>query len=143
MRSRTTGVPLGASHGIGHQLGLLGVGHGETSCIMLPAVCKYNARRGGNVGQQERVLAMLLGTPSVLGALQSLGLEFPGTDLGDFLGAIIEALDLPRTLKEVNVGRDKLELLAQHSLDDPWLKANPATIETTTQVLEILESVVE
>lgn len=38
------GVPLGASHGIGHQLGPLGVGHGETSCVLLPALCKGNAR---------------------------------------------------------------------------------------------------
>ncbi|KAI1676090.1 Iron-containing alcohol dehydrogenase [Pyrenophora tritici-repentis] len=30
---------IGASHGIGHQLGPLGVGHGETSCIILPWVC--------------------------------------------------------------------------------------------------------
>tara|TARA_R110002060_G_scaffold50100_5_gene60949 strand:+ start:260 stop:688 length:429 start_codon:yes stop_codon:yes gene_type:complete len=31
------GLPMGGSHAIGHQLGPLGVGHGETSCIMLPA----------------------------------------------------------------------------------------------------------
>ncbi|CEJ57318.1 hypothetical protein PMG11_06015 [Penicillium brasilianum] len=35
----STGVEMGASHGIGHQLGPLGVGHGDTSCILLPAVC--------------------------------------------------------------------------------------------------------
>ena len=33
-----------ASHGIGHQLRPLGVGHGETSCILLLAVLSYNAR---------------------------------------------------------------------------------------------------
>src|SRR5271170_3476438 len=31
---------VGASHGIGHQLGPLGVGHSQTSCILLPAVLK-------------------------------------------------------------------------------------------------------
>ena len=48
------GVPMGASHGIGHQLGPLGVGHGETSCILLPAVCRYN--EGVNLERQRRVV---------------------------------------------------------------------------------------
>lgn len=47
-----SGVPLGASHAIGHQLGPLGVGHGETSCIMLPAVCKWNLKVGANNDRQ-------------------------------------------------------------------------------------------
>ncbi len=38
------GMPMGASHGIGHQLGPLGVGHGETICILLLAVCRFNER---------------------------------------------------------------------------------------------------
>lgn len=47
------GVLPGASHGIGHQLGSLGVGHGETSCILLPAVCKWNAKQNANVERQK------------------------------------------------------------------------------------------
>lgn len=57
----SNGVPLGASHAIGHQLGPLGVGHGETSCILLPAVCKFNAKYGANVPQQDE-----LGMPRTL-----------------------------------------------------------------------------
>lgn len=37
----------GASHGIGHQLDPLGVGHGQTSCVLLPTVLKYNKRVNG------------------------------------------------------------------------------------------------
>ena len=38
-----TGVPMGASHGIGYVLGaVFGVPHGHTSCIMLPAVMRWN-----------------------------------------------------------------------------------------------------
>lgn len=48
----SSGVPMGASHAIGHQLGPLGVSHGETSCILLPAVCKYNAVKGANCERQ-------------------------------------------------------------------------------------------
>ncbi|KAF4430455.1 alcohol dehydrogenase [Fusarium acutatum] len=54
MRAVSSGVPLGASHAIGHQLGPLNVGHGETSCILLPAVCKFNARKSTNNDWQEK-----------------------------------------------------------------------------------------
>jgi maleylacetate reductase len=37
---------MGASHGIGYALGAtFGIAHGHTSCIMLPAVLRYNAER--------------------------------------------------------------------------------------------------
>jgi hypothetical protein len=36
------GVTVGASHGIGHQLGPLGVGQGEASYKMLPSVLESN-----------------------------------------------------------------------------------------------------
>jgi alcohol dehydrogenase class IV len=49
-----SGLPMGGSHGIGHQLGPLGVGHGETSCILLPAVLKYNYAHGEKVSCRER-----------------------------------------------------------------------------------------
>jgi alcohol dehydrogenase class IV len=38
MNGVRSGVPVGGSHAIGHQLGPLGVPHGVTSCIMLPQV---------------------------------------------------------------------------------------------------------
>ena len=39
-----SGVPTGASHGIGYALGAtFGVPHGHTSCVMLHAVLKWNA----------------------------------------------------------------------------------------------------
>ena len=42
---RTSGVKAGASHGMGHALGgTAGMPHGETSCVMLPHVLRYNAR---------------------------------------------------------------------------------------------------
>lgn len=44
MKGVGSGLPIGGSHGIGNQLGPLGVGHGEMSCIMLRAVLKYNVQ---------------------------------------------------------------------------------------------------
>ena len=44
----SSGVPMGASHGIGYVLGtVFGVPHGHTSCIMLPAVMRWWRRRWG------------------------------------------------------------------------------------------------
>ena len=38
-----SGVPMGASHGIGYVLGAqFDIPHGHTSCIMLPAVMRWN-----------------------------------------------------------------------------------------------------
>lgn len=54
LRSLHREVHLGASHGIGHMLGPFGpVGHGETSCILLPAVQKFNAKHGDAAIQKK------------------------------------------------------------------------------------------
>jgi len=67
------GVPMGASHGIGHQLGPLGVGHGETSCILLPAVCGYN--ESVNAERQRKVVDVFWEDGNVA---RGLGLEMCG-----------------------------------------------------------------
>lgn len=140
MAAVSSGVPLGASHAIGHQLGPLGVGHGETSCILLPAVCKFNASHGANVDRQEKCKRILLRDETVVATLQHQKLEQP--DLGDILAAVIKNLGLPRTLKDVHIGRDKLNGLARNSLHDIWIKTNPVPIDSSSQVMEILEMVV-
>ncbi|KAL2813854.1 alcohol dehydrogenase [Aspergillus granulosus] len=136
------GVEMGASHGIGHQLGPLGVGHGDTSCILLPAVCKYNARHLANKEQQIRLRDFLLNQPGVGDVLQSRGLIKPDTDLSDLLDAIIRELGLPRSLSEVGVKRNRLDELAANSLHDRWCATNPVPLVNKRQVLEILEMVI-
>jgi alcohol dehydrogenase class IV len=136
-------VDLGASHGIGHQLGPLGVGHGETSCILLPAVCKFNAKHGANREQQERVRQFLVRNGEVGRVLRERGVDADTADLGDVLDAVIRELGMPRSLKEVGVGSDKLDELAANSLHDRWCKTNPVPLTDKEQVLEILEMVVE
>ena len=134
------GIPLGASHGIGHQLGPLGVGHGETSCIMLPAVCKWNKRI--NSTQQQKVLDILWDEPSVKLVLQKKHLEQDKCDLGDALDVIFRELGMPRSLKDVGVGREKLDALATGSLRDRWCKTNPIPLKAKEQVMDILQLVI-
>lgn len=142
-----SGVPLGASHAIGHQLGPLGVGHGETSCIMLPAVCKWNEKVGANVEKQAYCKKVLLGSPVVKDLLETkCGAEkenLENIDLGDILDLIFREIGMPRTLKDVGIGRDKLDGLAKNSLKDHWIKTNAKPITEKEQVMEILEMVVE
>jgi alcohol dehydrogenase class IV len=142
MSAVSSGVPLGASHAIGHQLGPLGVGHGETSCILLPAVCKYNAKEGGNTERQAEVVAFLANDRTILALLEAKGLDAGKVDLGDILDCVIRELSMPRTLKDVKVGRDKLDVLAENSLHDIWIKTNAVPITDKAQVMEILEMVV-
>jgi len=132
-------IPLGASHGIGHQLGPLGVGHGETSCICLPAVCKYNV--SANAEQQAKVCRVLWGEETVADVLRARGLEEGKADLGELLDAVISGLGMPRSLRDVAVGSEKMDLLAENSLRDEWCRKNPRPLTEKSQVMEILEMI--
>ena len=74
-----TGVPKGASHGIGHVLGgTAHVPHGYTSCVMLPHVLRFNAPV--NADRQ---------------ALVSEALGRPGEPAAEVVAALIAGLGLP------------------------------------------------
>ncbi|KAG4218665.1 hypothetical protein PC116_g32855, partial [Phytophthora cactorum] len=137
MSACTRGVPLGASHGIGHQLGPAGVGHGETSCILNPAVCKYNYKKGANVERQNAIIQLLWESPEAREIFSRKGLKKETADLGDLMDAIIRTLEMPRTLSEFGIGEDKLSGIAENSLKDRWVKTNPAPLDKEG-VLEIL-----
>lgn len=140
MAAVSSGVALGTSHAIGHQLGPLGVGHGETSCILLPVVCKFNASKGANNDRQEACKTLLLADDTVKGVLH--GKDLTQLDLGDILDAVIRDLGMPRSLKDVDIGKDKLHVLAFNSLHDLWIKRIPVPITEVSQVMEILEMVI-
>ena len=127
----------GASHGIGHQLGPLGVGHGQTSCILLPGVMKWNAKVNGE--KQERLRKFMWSEPDVVVVLKARGLKEESSDAGDALDAIFRELGMPRSLKEMGIGRDKFDALAVNSLKDPCCVVNPIPLTKKEQVLEILE----
>ena len=133
----TRGIHLGASHGIGHMLGPMGVGHGDTSCILMPAVAKYNAK--ANADRQQYCLEILWADDVVKSVLEKRGLKAATADLGDTLEGIVQELGMPTTLKDVGIGRDRLDELARNSLQDAFLLTNPVPITTKEQVLDILE----
>lgn len=119
----TSGVGVGASHGIGHVLGAAcHVPHGHTSCVMLPSVLRWNLP--ANAERQKRV-----------------GEAFgkPDAAAGDLVEGLVKALGLPGRLSEVGVGRDRFREIAEKSMHDRAVLNNPRPIKGPEQVMEILE----
>ena len=117
------GVPMGASHGIGYVLGaVFDIPHGHTSCIMLPAVMRWN--KPVNAERQ---------------ALVAAAMGHPNKDAGDVLDAFISDLDMPRSLNAVKVGPESFDRIAEEAMGTPWMPHNPRRIDGPAQVREILE----
>lgn len=136
-------TPAGGSHAIGHMLGPFGVAHGETSAILLPAVCAYNAAHGANVARQRELAEELWRIDEFKALAERRGFVQGKAELGELVRALTRELGLPTTLKEAGViGKDKIELLAEYSLADPWAKANPVPLERKEQVLELLGPII-
>lgn len=135
-------VACGASHGIGHMLGPMGkVNHGQTSCVLLPGVCKFNAKHGGDevLERQKIVQDTLWSIPEARETFQKRVLKEEEADLGDLLDAVVRSLGLKRTLCEVGVGRVMFQKLEEASLRDSFLETNCVPIQKKEDVLEILE----
>lgn len=91
----TPECPGGASHGIRYQLGQQGVGHGETSCILLPVVCKYNASVNGE--KRAILKKVLCHEDAVSDVVKEVGMDEKILDLGDVLRAISNSLGTPKS----------------------------------------------
>jgi maleylacetate reductase len=118
-----SGVPMGASHGIGYVLGaVFDIPHGHTSCIMLPAVMRWNKPVNA---QRQALVAAAMG--------------HPGEDAGEVLAALIAGLGMPRSLGAVNVGSESFDRIAEQAMGTPWVPFNPRRIDGPKQVREILE----
>ena len=116
------GVPMGASHAIGHVLGgTCGVPHGYTSCILSPTVLAWNAEHDAR--RQARILQCLGGGQATAAAA---------------LDAFVRGLGMPRTLAEVGVSEAQFGQVAAYAMHDLWLRTNPRPIRGEADVLSIL-----
>lgn len=119
----TAGAGSGASHGIGYALGsTFGVAHGHTSCVMLPAVLRWNAKVNG---QRQRGLSKAMGAPD--------------RQAGDLVAELVAKLDQPGNLRAVGIKRENLDELAKRSLGYKPVKVNPRPVRSVEDVREILE----
>ncbi|MFC3712894.1 iron-containing alcohol dehydrogenase [Sphingoaurantiacus capsulatus] len=116
------GVPMGASHAIGHILGgTCDVPHGYTSCVMSPYVLAWNAEH--DASRQARI---------------SAGLGSPGESASVALDRLIRGLGMPRTLSEVGVSEDRFQQIADYTLLDIWGRTNPRPVSSADDILQIL-----
>ena len=119
-----SGVPMGASHGIGHVLGgTAGVPHGYTSCVMMPHVLRFNT--GANAERQTWI---------------SEALGRPGVPAADVVAELVSGLGLPGRLRDVGVRPDQLDTIARESMEDRWVHTNPRKIDGPAVVRELLEA---
>ena len=117
-----SGVKAGASHGMGHALGgTAGMPHGETSCVMLPHVLRYNASVNGD---RQAVIASAVGRPT--------------TPLADIVAALISHLGLPTRLRDAAVPEKVIAAVADAALHDPLLASNPRPIKSPDEVMLLL-----
>jgi len=118
----SSGVPMGASHGIGYVLGaVFDVPHGYTSCVMLPSVMRWN--KPDNAERQ---------------ALVAAAMGQPGRDAADVLDEFIRSLGMPRSLQDVRIGPEHFDRIAELAMATPWIPRNPRRIDGPAQVREIL-----
>ena len=118
-----SGVPMGASHGIGYVLGaVFDIPHGHTSCIMLPAVMRWNKpvtpsgrrwlRRRWAI--RARMPAMCSTPLSPVWACRAVW-------------------------RRSSSGRQSFDRIAEQAMGTPWVPRNPRRIDGPAQVREILE----
>jgi maleylacetate reductase len=118
-----SGVKAGASHGMGHALGgTAGMPHGETSCVMLPHVLRYNASVNAD---RQAVIAAAVGSPT--------------TPLADIIEGLISRLGLPTRLRDAGVSEKVMGAVAEAALHDPLLASNPRPIKSLSDVELLLK----
>ncbi len=117
------GAGSGASHGIGYVLGSgYGVPHGHTSCVMLPAVLRWNASFNG---ERQRSLSEAMGHPD--------------TPAGDLIADLVARIDQPGNLRAVGIKREDLDEIATRAMTYAPVRRNPKKINGPADVREILE----
>jgi maleylacetate reductase len=117
-----SGVPVGASHAIGHVIGGYGVPHGHTTGVCLPSVLRWNY--GANAERQAHAGAVI---------------GVSGDKLADTVLAFARKLGLPTRLRDVGIKHEQLDDIAAKSLIDPPMKTNPKPVTSAAQVREILD----
>jgi maleylacetate reductase len=124
MCGAAAGGTVGLSHAIGHALGAhCGVPHGETSCVALPPVMRWN--RSSNAPQQQLI---------------SDAMGVPEQDAASALADLVKQLELPRSLRDVGVARDAIPSIAAKAFGDILVKTNPRAVNSASDIQEVLET---
>jgi maleylacetate reductase len=115
-----SGVPVGASHGLGYILGAArGVPHGITSCLMLHAVMRWNAAVNG---ARQAEVARVFGAAAA----------------GPAIEAFVRGLGLPTRLSEQGITAAEIPGLAARWTGDAPIATNPRPVGGAADLEAIL-----
>lgn len=127
-----TNVMMGLSHGIGHQIGAHGnVGHGVTSCIMLPHVMRFTLPE---TIPEQAMIAKALGENRT-----DLDRESLARKASNLVDDLIDDLELPKRLSEVNVSKEQFADIARDSIADMVVASSPKEVNGEKEIIELLE----
>lgn len=114
------------SHPLGHQIGARwDIPHGVTSCIVLPAACRFLL---------PRTEAAQAGIASAMG--------MPGSSAEEAINRFLDRLDVPRRLSDCGATRDEIPLVAEAVANElAMLEAPDRDLATKASLSELLKSV--
>jgi maleylacetate reductase len=120
--SSMSGLPFGASHGLGYLLGVLrGIPHGITSCVTLHAVLRWNQPVNGD---RQRDVAAAFGSAS--------------DSAGEAIEQFVRKLGLPSRLSQIGITRDDISVIAARYDGTGPIKTNPRPVHGAADLVEIL-----
>src|SRR5579859_2461061 len=106
---------LGAVHALSHPVGALyDTHHGLTNAVVMPYVLEFNRQA---IDQKMTRLAAWLGLASP-----------PFKAVMDWVLALRKEIGIPHTLKDIGVGRDRIDELSEMAAVDPTAGGNPLPI---------------
>ncbi len=107
---------LGAIHSLSHPIGAIyDTHHGLTNAVVMPYVLAFN--RPAVAGKMERLAAWL-------------GLAQPSFEaVQDWILGLRSALSIPHSLREIGVGDDRVEEIAEMAAVDPTAPTNPLPLD--------------
>ena len=116
-------VNFGASHALSYGLGgIAEVPHGLTSCVLLPAVLRWNERANA---ERQAAISDALGAPE--------------NSASEAVLDLIKDLGLPYRVRDVGVEESQLPAIADYVFNHPWMKNNPRPVVSTDEAMQILK----
>ncbi|MGE4427889.1 MAG: iron-containing alcohol dehydrogenase [Solirubrobacteraceae bacterium] len=106
---------LGLGTSVRHQLGPMGVGHGDATCIMLPRILAFN---WPVLGDERDAITSTFG-------LGDGGRTVTPEEVGERVRGFVAALGLPDRLSAVGIAREDVPGLAHRIHADPMTALNP------------------
>ncbi|MFQ6030091.1 MAG: iron-containing alcohol dehydrogenase [Dehalococcoidia bacterium] len=125
-------VGAGLSHALGHVIGVkYNVGHGYTSCVTQPYVMELNRPVSA---RQQALLARAAGVD-----IRGLSDEAAAEAAAQAVDELILGLGLPHRLRELEIPREDLPVIAELTLRDGGSRNNPLSVTQPEHLMELLE----